>query len=707
MVSDRHTYEYDIDLNSDVAAARVLRMVRPRSRVLEIGAGPGSITRHLSGTLGCDVTALEVDPSAIEKLRPFARSVFPMDLGDAAWSGMVREREGSFDYVIAADVLEHVYDPWAVLGGMRSLLNGNGSIILSLPHVGHAAVLGSLVDEDFEYRHWGLLDRTHVRFFGLKNVEELYRSQCLAIDRAEFVVRTPEMTEFVHRWNRLPEDVKTALQRNRFSHVYQIVSRAVPVERGSRTVSLLDMPVHVPDEATGRYWTEKMASVPVDPERDLRPTTTEAGMSPAALPARSHSSQADRDSVRVIAFYLTQFHPIPENDEWWGKGFTEWTNVTKSMPLFKGHYQPHLPTDLGFYDLRLRQTRHAQIAMAKDYGIDGFCYHYYWFSGKRLLEAPLQDMLADPESNMPFCLSWANENWNRRWDAQEDEILIAQRYLPDDDLDFIKSIEPYLRDSRYIRVNGTPLFIVYRPQHLPDARKSIQVWRDHCRSVGIGDIHVACALTHSNWDHQQFGFDSGVEFPPHNMNSENLAPKLQFHADYFGFCPDFKDVAELYLARLRREGDSVFRGVFPSWDNSARRGAIGAAILNGTPENYEYWLASTIERTIDERPGREDRLVFVNAWNEWAEGCHLEPDRKYGHAFLEATRRARQGSALTGFPHVGVPAEAVRHTDDHMASYSGAYKTSQKPKSALSRTFKAVRDTLNGRRFRNEANPRA
>jgi 2-polyprenyl-3-methyl-5-hydroxy-6-metoxy-1,4-benzoquinol methylase len=702
MASDRHTYEYDIDLDSDVAPARVLRMVRPGTRVLEIGAGPGSITRHLSGTLGCDVAALEIDPSAIEKLRPFARSVFPMDLNDAGWSETVRDREGLFDYVIAADVLEHVYDPWAVLGGMKSLLNDRGAVILSLPHAGHAAVLGNLVDEDFEYRQWGLLDRTHVRFFGIKNVEELYRSQGMAIERAEFVVRTPEMTEFVHRWNRLPEDVKAALQRNRFAHVYQVVSRAVPEERADRALSLLDLPVTAADAATTRYWTDLMATLPVDPARDARPTTTAPEAADATLPIGRRSGKSDRASVRVIAFYLTQFHPIPENDAWWGKGFTEWTNVTKSQPLFKGHYQPHLPTDLGFYDLRVRETRHAQIEMAKAAGIDGFCYYYYWFSGKRLLERPLEDMLADPDSDMPFCLCWANENWNRRWDAQEDELLIAQRYLPDDDLDFIKSLEPYLRDRRYIRVNGAPLVLVYRPQHLPDAQQSAEVWRAYCREVGLGEIHIAAALTHSNWDYRQFGYDSGVEFPPHNMVSENLAPHLRFHADYFGYCPDFRDVAEMYLNRPRREGESVFRGVFPSWDNSARRGPIGTVILNGTPENYEFWLASAIDRTIAERPGQDDRLVFVNAWNEWAEGCHLEPDRKYGHAFLDATRRARAGSALTGFTHTGVPPEALSDAGGLEPVYAGSYKTSQKPKSALSKSFKAVRDTLNGRRFRKD-----
>ncbi len=290
--SSRHTYEYDIDLTSDVAPARVLRMVRPGSRVLEIGAGPGSITRHLSGTLECDVVALEIDPTAIEKLRPFARNVFAADLNDAGWADMVRGREGTFDFVIAADVLEHVYDPWAVLGGMKSLLTDTGSVILSLPHVGHAAVAACLIDEDFEYRPWGLLDRTHIRFFGIKNVEELYRSQGLVIEQAEFVVRTPEMTEFVHRWSALPPDVRSALQRNRFSHVYQVVSRAVPAERAGPAVELMGLDVVPADPETVTYWRQTMASLPLDPDRDRRSTIGAAPVEPETvrLPRRRTKS---------------------------------------------------------------------------------------------------------------------------------------------------------------------------------------------------------------------------------------------------------------------------------------------------------------------------------------------------------------------------------------------------------------------------------
>ena len=193
---------------------------------------------------------------------------------------------------------------------------------------------------------------------------------------------------------------------------------------------------------------------------------------------------------KLIAFYLTQFHPIPENDEWWGKGFTEWTNVTKAQPLYDGHYQPHLPTDFGFYDLRVRETRHEQIKLAKQFGIDGFCYHYYWFSGKRLLEQPLNDMLADPKSDMPFCICWANENWTRRWDAAEHQILIAQNYTDEDDLNFIKDLIPLITDARYIKIDGAPFIIVYRPQQLPNSNKTLDVWREYARSVGIEKLQV-------------------------------------------------------------------------------------------------------------------------------------------------------------------------------------------------------------------------
>lgn len=361
----------------------------------------------------------------------------------------------------------------------------------------------------------------------------------------------------------------------------------------------------------------------------------------------------DYRNPRLIAFYLTQFHPTPENNQWWGKGFTEWTNVTKAEALFEGHRQPHLPTDFGFYDLRLRQTRRDQIEVAKQYGIDGFCYHYYWFSGKRILNLPLDDMLADAESDMPFCLCWANENWTRRWDGADHEILIAQKYLADDDLNFIKSLVPFFRDRRYIRIDGKLYFIVYQPQNLPHARKSVAIWREYCRSVGLGEIHVCAALTHGNEEYSKFGFDSGIEFPPHNLRAANINVEIKFYEAFQGSVMQYAAIAQSYLDRTYGTAH-VFRSVFPSWDNTARTRERAVIALNGTPENYEYWLASTID--LVKQSNRSDEPVFINAWNEWAEGCHLEPDRWFGHRFLEATQNAKKGlRRFTAFPDVSLP----------------------------------------------------
>ncbi|MDP1527463.1 MAG: glycoside hydrolase family 99-like domain-containing protein [Rhodocyclaceae bacterium] len=365
---------------------------------------------------------------------------------------------------------------------------------------------------------------------------------------------------------------------------------------------------------------------------------------------------SDASDVKLVAFYLPQFHPIEENDTWWGKGFTEWTNVTRGVPLFSGHYQPHRPADLGYYDLRVRATRLEQIRLAKTYGINAFCYHYYWFSGKRLLEKPLDDMLADPKSDMPFCLCWANENWTRRWNGGDDDILIEQQHLADDPSRFIHDLAPFLTDKRYLRVAGKPLLIVYRPQLIPDIQSTAERWRRECLDLGIGEIHLCAALVFNNLDYHQFGFDSGVEFPPHNRNLLGV-PYVHREMDFLG---DFDGSAMCYhslaVAYLKRDvsGQRVFRGVFPSWDNTSRIGNRALIFLNGTPGNYEAWLSRTVRKMREEQPA-EYRLVFINAWNEWAEGCHLEPDERYGRSFLEATRRVKDGtSCLENFPDTGI-----------------------------------------------------
>ncbi len=221
--------------------------------------------------------------------------------------------------------------------------------------------------------------------------------------------------------------------------------------------------------------------------------------------------------VRVIAFYLPQFHPIPENDRWWGPGFTEWTNVTRGRPMYAGHYQPRRPGELGYYDLRVPDVRRRQEELARKYGIHAFCYYYYWFSGQRLLERPLDLMLADRESDFPFCICWANENWSRRWDGSEQDILMEQKHLPEDPVRFIEDLAPVLRDRRYLRVNGAPILLVYRPDIIPALTSVLRTWRKSAEDLGIGPLHLCAVQSFGYTSSLEDGFDAMVEFPPHSI----------------------------------------------------------------------------------------------------------------------------------------------------------------------------------------------
>ena len=352
--------------------------------------------------------------------------------------------------------------------------------------------------------------------------------------------------------------------------------------------------------------------------------------------------------VRLIAFYLPQFHPIPENDEWWGEGFTEWRNVAKADPQFPGHYQPHVPADLGFYDLRLAETREQQAAMARSYGIHGFCYYHYWFNGRRLLERPFEDVLASGKPDFPFCLCWANDPWSRRWDGRDDELLQAQTYSDDDDLRHIEALIPALSDPRAITVEGKPVFLVYRGKHLPNAARTTRLWRKRVRAAGLPGIHLVAVETawDLGWDATAAGFDAKVLFQPQfgrliTHGSSNGArhsipgkDRLQVY--------DYRAAAEC-MHRIEPVSYRRYETVVPNWDNTARVGENAVVLHESSPEAYEQWLRRAVDRA--RRHPSDHRLVFVNAWNEWAEGCHLEPDLRHGHAYLEATARALQPAA--------------------------------------------------------------
>jgi len=348
----------------------------------------------------------------------------------------------------------------------------------------------------------------------------------------------------------------------------------------------------------------------------------------------------EKKTAKLICFYLPQYHPIPENDEWWGEGFTEWTNVIPAKPQFEGHYQPHVPSELGYYNVLDSGIQQQQVELAKLYGIEGFCFYFYWFAGKRLLEAPIQKYLDDASLDLPFCLCWANENWSRTWDGLDKEILIAQQYSTNDDLAFIQYISNYMLDSRYIRIDGKPLLLVYRPNLLPSAKETAARWRDWCRNNGIGEIYLAYTQSFETVDPAKYGFDAAIEFPPNNSAPPNVTDSVKPLSGDFG-CTVYD--WQVFVERSKKYTQSkytLFRSVCPAWDNTARRKNSSTIFMNSTPALYQRWLKNAISDTLKYRTKPDERLVFVNAWNEWAEGAHLEPDEKYGYAYLQATRNA-------------------------------------------------------------------
>jgi len=366
-----------------------------------------------------------------------------------------------------------------------------------------------------------------------------------------------------------------------------------------------------------------------------------------------HSAQ---DIVRAIAIHLPQFHPIPENDEWWGKGFTEWTNVAKARPLFPGHYQPHLPADLGFYDLRLPETRAAQAELAASYGIHGFCFYHYWFNGRQVLERPVKEIWKSGQPDFPFCLCWANENWTRQWDGLEKEVLLEQRYSDADDLAHIRSLIPIFLDRRYIRVGDQPLFIVYRASQFPEPEKTIATWRREAERAGLKGLFLVKVESFLECgDPRNIGFDSSLEFqPPWSLSISRIPRRKWWHRRRLGTAePGFSDNAVFEYEDLVRDALATpvpryprIPCVCPGWDNSPRRKHGAAIFVNSTPLLYQKWLREVVNRRRASLTSRENSgitgnsLVFINAWNEWAEGNHLEPCQRWGRKYLEATRRA-------------------------------------------------------------------
>jgi hypothetical protein len=344
--------------------------------------------------------------------------------------------------------------------------------------------------------------------------------------------------------------------------------------------------------------------------------------------------------VRAIALYLPQFHPVPENDTWWGKGFTEWTNVAKAKPLFSGHYQPHIPADLGFYDLRVPETRKAQAEMARRHGIEAFCYYHYWFAGRRILERPFNEVLRSGEPDFPFCLCWANQTWSGIWHGAPKRVLIEQTYPGRaDHEEHFRALLPAFADPRYIRLDGKPIFLIYDPLSLPDPIQTLNLWRSMAIDAGLEGLYIIGNSFSRTWSPLSDGFDAKIDHPglsvrtsvsrrrPFKWAQNKLRiwrglPTVQSYESF---------VADHMLAAA--QDYEWYPCLVHAWDNTPRSGFNALVLEGATPELFRRALVRAVSALKDRAPAR--RLLFLKSWNEWAEGNHLEPDQKFGTKFLE------------------------------------------------------------------------
>ena len=370
-----------------------------------------------------------------------------------------------------------------------------------------------------------------------------------------------------------------------------------------------------------------------------------------------------RPLARLIAFYLPQFHPIPENDQWWGKGFTEWTNAARAKPLFRGHYQPHLPADLGFYDLRVPETRAAQAEMARAYGVEGFCYYHYWFAGKRILERPFDEVLKSGDPDFPFCLCWANQTWTGIWHGAPNRVLIEQTYPGEaDHRAHFEALLPAFRDPRYIRVDGKPLFVLYQPHEIPDAPSALRLWRDMARRAGLPGLYIV-GNDVGRQTPSELGLDAltAYQLPPRRPWVSRREPIKWLKRRYELWAGEptvyrYEDVLPTLLPP-EMPGVENFPCMIPNWDNTPRSGKNGLVLHESTPELFRRHALQAYERVRKREP--EHRIVFIKSWNEWAEGNYLEPDRKFGHEYLEVLRdvfRPMSGIVMPSHqPESGLP----------------------------------------------------
>lgn len=599
-------YDIDLDLTTKNSLSVIANKIKNNSKVLEFGPSHGRLTRYLKNSLECKVHCIELDDEAAKDASMYSEKMIVCDIESFTWTEEIKEER--FDYIIFADVLEHLRNPKKVLSICKNYLNHTGSILISIPNIAHSSIIIDLLNDKFIYRDVGLLDDTHIKLFTKTTLDNLI-DECGLFTKYETSIKIePENTEFHNFYEELPSTVSSYIKKMPYANSYQFIMELVLTKPEIKFSDFKD------NSSNENNLIEEEKFIDYKKHEDFR------------------------TKLKTIAFYLPQFHPFKENDEWWGKGFTEWTNVTKAKANFYGHYQPHLPIHNGFYDLRIADVMKEQAKLARNYGIYGFNFYYYWFDGKILMHEPFEILLNNKDIDINFCITWANENWTRAWDASENEILIKQNHSIDDSTKFIKSLYKYFDDKRYIHIDGKPVLIIYRCDIIPNIKEIVLLWREEINRAGYKGIYLICAQTYGITNPIEYGFDAAMEFPPHNtLDPHNKTSKKLINNNFFGNIFDYSKVVDEQCNKIR-PNYKCFETLMLSWDNTARKQNFSNIFANFSIKKYKEWLSNIANNLYtNDNFKDEEKLIFINAWNEWAEGTHLEPDREYGYNYLEST----------------------------------------------------------------------
>lgn len=586
--------EFCLDMNERRSQPELLKKVKPGSVVLELGPYTGIMTNYMKNSLNCKVYICEFDPVAIAYSKQYAEDAWQGDLETLDW---VKKFENmKFDYIICADVLEHLREPLAVLRATKPLLKDDGSVLLSIPNIAHNSVIYGLLHNQFEYTINGILDQTHLRFFTYASAKRL----------CEDAGYTAVEQDAIHQDFTPPaSDSPQGLPLNKeFGTVLQFLFELKKADYAAEN--------HLP-----------LVNKILDAQGD--PIEKTPGVNP---------SKKQKHDLKFIAFYLPQFHQIAENDRWWGEGFTDWTNTKKARPLFEGHRQPREPLDDHYYDLSDINSLKWQAELMKKYNVYGLCIYHYWFNGKLLLEKPMELLLQNKEIEMNYCISWANESWTRNWDGGSREILMPQVYGSKDDwkrhFDYLL---PFFKDERYIKIDHKPLFTMYLSAQIKNGSEIMHYWNQLAKENGFDGLFVAETLNAKQNKLCMAESDAFIEFEPcYTLYDGYFGHYYLKTLDSFFY----DQVWEKILERKKSYGSrEKFCGAFVDWDNTPRMGMRGSACIGATPERFKKYLGALAKKCIAEG---NDRFLFINAWNEWGEGAYLEPDKCYAYQYLEAIK---------------------------------------------------------------------